>query len=107
MLKGWFDRVVVSGVAWELPPGADRIRPMWRNLRRIVTVTTHGSGKFTNMVEGEAGKRIMTRSLRVLAPRRCRTHWIALYDTDRSTAEQRERFLARVERRIGRLAGGR
>jgi putative NADPH-quinone reductase len=27
MLKGWIDRVWVAGVAWELPEGADIIRP--------------------------------------------------------------------------------
>jgi NAD(P)H dehydrogenase (quinone) len=100
MLKGWIDRVWVNGVAWELPEGADRLRPLLRNVRRITVVTTHGSSKFVNALEGEAGKRTATRSLRLLCNRLCRTRWIALYTVDRSTAEQRAAFLERVRRRL-------
>jgi NAD(P)H dehydrogenase (quinone) len=103
MLKGWLDRVLQCGVVWEFPEGATRLHPRWANLRRIVAITSHGSGKFVNMVEGEAGKRIVTRSIRALAPLRCRTTWLAVYDVDRSTPADRQRFLERVERRIARL----
>jgi putative NADPH-quinone reductase len=62
MLKGWFDRVWASGVAWDLPEGANRLAPRLRNVRKVVAVTTHGSPKKINMVEGEGGKRTITRS---------------------------------------------
>ena len=39
MLKGWIDRVWVAGVAWDLPPGANVVRPLLRNVRRIVVIT--------------------------------------------------------------------
>jgi putative NADPH-quinone reductase len=103
MLKGWIDRVWVAGVAYELPAGANRVRPLLPGIRRIVAVTTHGSSKFVNMLEGEGGKRIVTRSLRVLCSTRARTSWIALYGIDRSTAARRDRFLSRVERQMRRL----
>lgn len=96
MLKGWIDRVFVNGVAWTLPEGKRRIRPLLRNIRRITVVTTHGSSKFVNALEGEAGKRIATRAIRVLCSRRCRTRWIAMYTVDRSTELQRAHFLHRV-----------
>jgi len=97
MLKGWIDRVWVAGVAYELPEGANRIRPKLHNIRRIVAITTHGSTKLVNALEGEGGKRIVTRSLRVLCSKKARAKWIALYDIDRSTAAQRAAFLALVE----------
>jgi putative NADPH-quinone reductase len=103
MLKGWFDRVLVQGVAWELPPGANRLSPLLRNVRRIVAVTTHGSPKRINALEGETGKRIVTRSIRVLCNVRCRTTWIACYGVDRLSAEGRSAFLERVERKLARL----
>ena len=103
MLKGWIDRVWVAGVAYELPPGASTIRPSLQNIRRIVTVTTHGSSKFINSLQGEGGKRVMHRSLRVLCHRFTRTTWLALYGIDRATPAQREAFLARVDRRLRRL----
>jgi putative NADPH-quinone reductase len=103
MLKGWIDRVWANGVAWVLPEGTDRIRPLLRNVRRIVVVTTHGSSKLINSLQGEGGKRVVTRALRSLCGRRCRTTWVAMYGVDTSTAEQRQAFLNRVERRLGAL----
>ncbi|CAN5565467.1 NAD(P)H-dependent oxidoreductase [soil metagenome] len=97
MLKGWIDRVWVAGVAYELPPGANRIRPLLRNIRRVVVVTTHGSPKWINAAQGEGGKRVVTRALRVLCSRRARTKWIALYGIDRATDQDRSQFLSRVE----------
>jgi len=104
MLKGWFDRVLVNGVAWELPDGANRLRPRLRDLRRIVAVTTHGSSKLVNAVEGEAGKRTVTRAIRLLCHPLARTTWLALYGVDTSTPEQRRAYLDRVENRLAALA---
>ncbi len=102
MLKGWIDRVFVNGVAWTLPDGAARIHPALTNVRRIVAVTTHGSSKIVNSLQGESGKRIMTRAVRTMCHRFCRTEWIALYGVDRCTDAQRRSFLDRVERRLSR-----
>jgi NAD(P)H dehydrogenase (quinone) len=96
MLKGWIDRVWVSGVAWKLPAGKRRLRPLLRNVRRITVVTTHGSSKVINALEGEAGKRTATRSLRLMCARTCRTRWVAMYTVDTSTDLQRAQFLHRV-----------
>jgi len=103
MLKGWIDRVWVAGVAWELPPGKNVIRPLLTHLRRIVVVTTHGSSKLINALEGESGKRTVTRSLRAMCSKRTRTTWCAVYGLDTASAEDRDRFLERVERRLARL----
>lgn len=104
MLKGWIDRVWVNGVAWELPDGTNRLRPLLRNVRRLVVVTTHGSSKLVNALGGEAGKRTVTRSLRTMCHPLSRTSWIALYGVDTSSPGQRQSFLDRVERRLARLA---
>lgn len=103
MLKGWIDRVMVAGVAYELPPGANRIRPLLRNIRRLVVVTSHGSSKWINVLQGEGGKRVVSRALRMLCSRRARTTWIALYGIDRATDSDRARFLDRVERKLRSL----
>ncbi len=103
MLKGWFDRVLMNGVAWVLPDGAARIRPLLTNVRRLVVVTTHGSSKFVNALEGESGKRTVFRSVRLMLHRRVRCEWIAMYGVDNATLSQREKFSSRVRRRIRRL----
>lgn len=103
MLKGWVDRLWVAGVAWELPAGAKRIRGRLRDIRRIVAVTTHGSSKLINALEGENGKRAMTRTMRAMCSWRTRTSWCALYGVDTCDHDKRARFLDRVEATMTRL----
>lgn len=102
ILKGWFDRVLMNGVAWVLPEGAARIRPLLTNVKRLVVVTTHGSSKFVNALEGESGKRTAFRSVRLMLNRRVRCEWIAMYGVDNATVKQREKFSAHVRRRVSR-----
>lgn len=68
-------------------------------VRRIVVVTSHGSSKLVNMVEGESGKLLFQRALRVRLGRLTRTRfrWIALYKIDRSSSAERTAHLDRVE----------
>jgi NAD(P)H dehydrogenase (quinone) len=104
MLKGWIDRVWACGVAWDLPTGANRLRPRLRNVRRLAVVTTHGSSKWINALEGESGKRTVTRSLRAMCSWRTRTTWCALYGVDTSSVEERTAFLDRVEATMSSLS---
>ena len=69
----------------------------------IVVITTHGSSKWINALEGESGKRTVTRSLRAMCSRRTRTTWCAIYGLDTAPTEQRTRFLDRVERTLKKL----
>lgn len=103
MLKGWIDRVWVAGVAWTMEPGATRPKPKLRNVRRIVVVTTHGSSKLVNALQGEPGKRVAFRALRSMCARRTRTTWCALYGVDRDDGDARRSFLDRVERTLAEL----
>jgi len=104
MLKGWIDRVWVRGVAWELPEGARRLQPSLRNVRQLVTVTTHGSSRFVNTLQGSPGKRIVNRSLRAICHPLCRTKWIAMYRCDTAERSDREAFLERVETTLSKLS---
>lgn len=101
MLKGWIDRAFVRGATWDLPPGANRLHGRLRNVRRLIVVTTHGSSKWVNMMQGEPGKRVVSRTLRAVCHPLARTHWIAMYGVDRSTPEQRQAFLDALPRRLG------
>lgn len=103
MLKGWIDRVWVAGVAWEMYDGDRTPTPRLRGIRRIVVVTTHGSSKLMNALEGESGKRTATRSIRAMCSRLTRTTWCALYGVDTSDESERAAFLDRVEKTLTRL----
>lgn len=102
MMKGWIDRVWVRDVAFDLPPESNRVHARLRNVRRLVAITTHGSSKFVNAVEGEVGKRTVTRTLRAVCHPLARTTWIAMYGVDTATDSQRRAFLDRVERKLRR-----
>lgn len=104
ILKGWIDRVWVRGVAWELPEGARRLKPSLHNVRRLVTVTTHGSSRVVNAVQGTPGRRIVNRSLRAICHPLCRTTWIAMYRFDTATDDDRTAFLRRVASKIDSLS---
>lgn len=103
MLKGWIDRVWGCGVAWELRDGASAVRPLLTDLRRIAIVTTHGSSKWINALEGESGKRTAFRSIRAVCSRRARTSWTAVYGLDRADETKRTAWLDHVERRFSRF----
>ena len=103
MLKGWFDRVWCEGVAYTLPPGGDRIRPLLRGVRDLVVVTTCGSPWWVNALQGEPGRRMVRWGLRTLLHPRVRTRWLCLYRMDTNTAAQRARYLDEVASALGRL----
>lgn len=100
MLKGWLDQVWAIGVAYELPPNRSRIRARLRNIREIVVITSHGSKKHMNMLQGEPGKRLVFRGLRVLCHPLCRVRWVAFYGNDSAGTHDRTSFLARVGRQL-------
>ena len=102
ILKGWIDRILMNEVAWVLPEGAARIKPLLTQIRRIVVVTTHGSSKLVNALQGESGKRTMFRSVRLMMHRRTRCSWIAMYGLDNATDAGRRRFTETVIRRTRR-----
>ncbi len=102
ILKGWIDRVFMNEVAWKLEEGKALLSPNLKNVRKMVVVTTHGSPKWTNILEGEGGKRIAFRSLRSMFHWRARCSWIAVYGLDGSSGKQRDRAKVRVRRRVNR-----
>ena len=101
MLTGWLDRVLVRGVAWELPDGASRITPQLTNIRRLVAITSHGSSKLVNIVEGETGRRVdRPGGARAVPP--IRPHDVAgdVQHRPSSSRQIAAAFLDRVERRM-------
>jgi putative NADPH-quinone reductase len=103
ILKGWVDRVWAEGVAYHVRPGSPRPRRLLRGLRRLVVVTTHGSSRRVNLVQGESGRRLVLRSLRALAHPLVRCRWVAYYGIDEDLPARREVFVARVAREMARL----
>ncbi|MBA2386298.1 MAG: NAD(P)H-dependent oxidoreductase [Acidimicrobiia bacterium] len=100
MLKGWVDRVWARGIAWDLPAGASTVRGRLRNVRRLAIVTSHGSSRWVNWLEGQCGRFSVMRGLRVLCHPLTRTSFLAIYAMDSNGHDDRRRFLDHVERRF-------
>lgn len=108
MLAGWFEQVVAGGSSprSSAPDRTAATRELLANLDYLAVFTSHGSSKYVNAVQGEAGLHFLRRSVRPLCPSRCRLRWIPFYSSDVSTLDDRQAYLDRVERRLHRLARG-
>ncbi len=89
---GWIEHV------WALAPRLAR-----RRIRRLVVVTTHGSSRVRNSLQGNPGRLIFMRYLRLGCHPRARSHWLAFYDNDRAGDEERRAFMDRVADRMSDL----
>lgn len=103
ILKGWLERTMVPGVGFHLDERTNKVRPGLGHVRRIVGINTWGSRRSWALFVNDNGRRIVTRALRMSCGLRARTRWIAMYGVDGSSADDRSRFLDRVERAMVRV----
>lgn len=101
MLKGWFDRVWIPGVAFGLDARRGISIHELSRIDRLMVVTTYGAPRwFIRLWMGDPGRKVMMRGLKPLLARGCRSSWAALYAMDQATAAQRARFLGEVSRKL-------
>ncbi|MEM9060900.1 MAG: NAD(P)H-dependent oxidoreductase [Pseudomonadota bacterium] len=105
MLKGWLDRVLLPGVAFDMPDGGD-IVPTLTHITRLGVFTTCGASWWLTRFIGFPGRRVILRGIRILCAKRCRTAFVAHYLMDSSTPETRERHLEKVRRQADKLFAG-
>jgi putative NADPH-quinone reductase len=102
VLKGYFDRVLMPGVAFDLSDPA-RVRPLLGNIRSITGIVTYGRDRLTALWMGDPPRKIVTRYLRWFAAPGARVRYLALYHMNTADAARRQRFLARVRDELARL----
>ena len=99
MLKGYFDRVWLPGVAFDVTPDGTVKTDRLKRLRRILVVTTYGgSWWMVRVALGDPARKIIGRAVRALCARDCRVTWCVHYDMDRARPPMLRRFLQRVRR---------
>ncbi|MDJ0994524.1 MAG: NAD(P)H-dependent oxidoreductase [Dinoroseobacter sp.] len=108
MLKGWLDRVLLPDVAFLMPDAENAdIRPGLTNIKRLGVFTTCGASWWLTTLIGAPGRRTLTRGVRLICSKGCKTYFAAHYLMDSSTPETRVRHLDRVARQMDKMIGHR
>jgi putative NADPH-quinone reductase len=103
MLKGWLERVLVPGFAFEIPTARRGAVPKLKHITRVIVLTTCGATPFISWIMGQPGRRTLLRGFRSVCSTFCRTSYLALYRMDTASASARADHLLLVRRRILRL----
>ncbi len=104
MLKGYFDRVWLPGVAFDVTPDGKVKTDRLRQLRRILVVTTYGaSWSMVRLVLGDPARKLIGRAIRALCARGCRVTWCVHYKMDRARPPELRWFLQRIRQATLRL----
>jgi putative NADPH-quinone reductase len=103
VLKGWFDRVMIPTVAFDINPDTKLIESKLRHVRRLVGVTTTGSHKWQSFLIADTGRWLICRAMRLLSHPNARSTWLHFDRVDQRSFRQREMFLKKVEIKLSRL----
>lgn len=101
-LKGWLDRVLLPGVAFDLPSDGP-ITPSLQHIKRLAAFTTCGASWWLTSFIGAPGRRTLMRGVGLLCAPRATKLFRAHYKMDISTDRTRTRHLERVGRAMDRL----
>ena len=82
---------------------ADPTRSPLRTVRRLTVVTSHGSSRLVNTIQGEPGRNLWRRSVLPLCAAGATFDWIALYKIDRLEEPARRAFIDRVHDEISTI----
>ena len=82
---------------------ADPAESPLRDVRSLAVVTTHGSSRWINRIQGEPGRQLLGRSVSRLCRPGTDLRWIALYKLDRLGQGELTDFIDRVGREVAQL----
>jgi len=102
ILKGFFDRVLMPGVAFDIDGAL--VTPKLQNIRRVVAVTTYGRDLWRVKIGvGDLPKKQITRYFRWFCAKDAKVTYLAHYHMNISTDQTRAAYQKRVARVIEAL----
>ena len=101
ILKGYFDRVFLPGVSFDLADG--RVSARLTHIRSLAAVTTYGATRLRAVLAGDPPRKLVTRALRANMGLKTPVTYLARYDMNRATRTDCEAFLGRVTRAIAAI----
>src|SRR3954469_6170342 len=94
ILKGFFDRVFLPGVSFDLVNG--KVQPTLHNIRKVAAVTSYGGSRFRAMLMGDPPRKIINRMIRATIKPGAPVSFLAHYSMNLSTDRTRAAFEAKV-----------
>lgn len=103
ILKGFLDRVLVPGVAFDQLPGGPLV-PRLTKVDALYVVTSTGAPWWiTKLYMGDPVRRQFARGVKPFVSRKARFRMLTLHDMDRMTESRAEAFLRRLDEVFARI----
>jgi putative NADPH-quinone reductase len=102
IMRGWLERTMLLGVAFEFDKKR-RLTPQLNHIKHLIGISTHGSPWWYVKLVNDNGRRMISRTLRFNGGLRTKVSWHVLYAMDRRSPVQRQRFLDRIEKKMGQM----
>ncbi|WP_421982869.1 NAD(P)H-dependent oxidoreductase [Roseibium sp.] len=94
ILKGYFDRVWLPGVSFDLEDG--KLTPTLRHIRKLGAVMTYGGSRWRALLVGDPPRKIVKRVIRAQIKIGAPVKYLAHYDMNNCTPETTSAFLNKV-----------
>ena len=102
MLKGFFDRLFMPGVAFDISDPAN-VRPLLQHITKVIGVSTYGRPWTRALLVGDPPRKIVKRYLRWFVARTASVQYLALYHMNVAPEAERKAFIAKVRRAMDRF----